>query len=126
MAAVLLAALAAISGGRDANTFVIHRDHRVEGFDYELLAKITARNAAKRAAMKEWDYDSETWLPVAKEKPPHPRPYKRDDSAVRAARMHRAAMRHQRQASSASTWWIAVPTPNPRCPFSCLVLPVSY
>ena len=122
MTAILLAALAAISGGRDANAFVIHRDHRVEGFDYELLAEISARNAAKREALKEWDYDSETWLPVAKEKPKHPRPYHRDDSAVRAARMQRAAMRHQRSRSGGGDplWWINTPAFNPRCPWSYL------
>ena len=95
-------------------------------FDYALMAKITARNAEKRLAMKEWDYDPVTWLPVPKEKPKPARPYKRDDSAVRQARMHRAAMRRQQKAASVSTWWVVIPTPNPRCPFASVVMPVSY
>lgn len=99
---------------------------RMPGFDYELLAKIQARNAAKRAAMQEWDYDPVTWLPVPKEKPAHPRPYKRDDSAIRAARMARTRLRRSRPSGTGGDplWWIHAPAmPNPRCPWSYVVMP---
>lgn len=64
---------------------------RVEGFDYELMARIHARNPAKRARYGKHTYDPETWLPVPEKKPEHPRRARRDDGSLGAARMHRAA-----------------------------------
>lgn len=100
-------------------------------FDYELMVKIRARNEAKRAAMKEWDYDPVTWLPVPEEKTKRPRPYHhRDDGAIRAARMHRAALRRQQAYGGGGDplWWIYAPAmPNPRCPWSYVTVPaITY
>lgn len=118
MIAVVFAAVLSLAGGSP--------DDRMPGFDDELMAKISARNAAKRAAMKEWDYDPVTWLPVPKAKTTHPRPYRRDDSSIRAARMHRAALRRQQGYAGGGDplWWIHAPAmPNPRCPWSYVTIP---
>lgn len=99
---------------------------KLPGFDYELMAKITAKNNAKRARYGNHSYDPETWLPVPEKKPEHPRPPRRDASSVRAARIHRAALRRQQQQSGGydPLWWIHAPAmPNPRCPWSYVVLP---
>ena len=113
MPAILAAALAIVAAPHDDvqpdGTIYYH-------FDYELMAKIHARYAEKRAAMQQWDYDPVTWLPVPKksgpkEKPQPPRPYKRDDTAVRQARMQRAALRRQKsyQPSVDPLWWVLTP-----------------
>ena len=111
------------------------RDVELDGtvyrhFDYELMAKIHARHAAKREIYGKYTYDPETWLPVPETRlAAAPRPIRPDDSALRAARIERAALRRRRSQASGGDplWWINSPAfGNPGCPWSYVTIPAAY
>lgn len=125
MTALALTAILAILGAQPlaAGDRVLEDGTVYRPFDYELLAKITARNTEKRESYGKYTYDPETWLPVPEKKPRQPKPNHRDDSAVRQARMQRAALRRQRSQAGYNFNPLPAYTFRKPCPWAFISIP---
>lgn len=135
MTAALLYCAVSLAAARPSYRAPDARDVQPDGtiyrrFDYDLMAQVHARAAARRESYGKYTYDPETWLPVAEKRPAAPpRPIRPDDSALRAARIKRAALRRRRSQASGGDplWWINSPAlGNPGCPWSYVTIPAAY